>query len=143
MTDSIWDTPELSAGGDFFKFDNVGTSITGTIQAIKVHRWPDNKVSPQIYILKDDGEEEVVTAGQIQLQIKLKELRPNIGDRIKITFTEEEKRPMGKTLKHFDVQVKAANAVSFGNSVASPSPSPMAAATAVLTEKLGAVPADF
>jgi hypothetical protein len=133
MSDSVWDTPELTAGGDFFKFDNVGDEIIGTIQAIKVHRWDDGKVSPQIYLLLDDGEEKTVTAGQIQLQIKLKELRPNVGDRIKINFTSIEKRAGGKTLKHFDVAVKAAGTAANGIT-------PLAAAQAVLESSIAAKP---
>lgn len=105
MTTSIWDNPELRVGGEFVKFDNVGDSISGTINAIRAHKFDDGSVAPQILLVTDDGEERTVTAGQIRLKTALAEQRPEAGDHITITFTQEEKRSGGKTLKHFDVTV--------------------------------------
>lgn len=101
---TIWDDPELKRPGNFVSFDNKGDEIVGNIIHVGKHRF-DDKVVPQI-ILDCDGEERTVTAGQVQLQTKLAELRPVEGDRIKITLTEIEKRAGGKTLKHFDVKVQ-------------------------------------
>lgn len=105
MTTSIWDNPELRVGGEFVKFDNVGDTISGTINAIRAHKFDDGSVAPQILLVTNDGEERTVTAGQIRLKTALAEQRPEAGDHITITFTQEEKRSGGKTLKHFDVTV--------------------------------------
>lgn len=105
MTTSIWDNPELRVGGEFVKFDKVGDTISGTINAIRAHKFDDGSVAPQILLVTNDGEERTVTAGQIRLKTALAEQRPEAGDHITITFTQEEKRSGGKTLKHFDVTV--------------------------------------
>lgn len=102
---SIWDDPDLRAGGDFAKFENVGDSVSGTVTAVRAHRFDDGKVVPQILLTTDDGEEKTLTAGAIRLKIAVAEQRPETGDHIKVTLTQEEKRPGGKTLRHWDVQV--------------------------------------
>jgi hypothetical protein len=102
---SIWDDPEIRVGGDYVKFENVGDKVVGEITGLTTHTWDDGSKSPKLFIATDDGE-RTLTASQIGLKIKLGELRPNVGDRIYIEFTQLEKRPGGKTLKHFDVKVK-------------------------------------
>lgn len=103
---SIWDNPELRVGGEFVRFDNVGDSVSGTISAIRAHKFDDGSVAPQILLVTDDGDERTVTAGQIRLKTALAEQRPEAGDHIAITYTQQEKRAGGKTLKHFEVVVK-------------------------------------
>ncbi len=106
MSSTVWDDPEIKTGGEFVKFETPGDTVSGTITAVRSHRFDDGKVAPQILIIDDRGEERTITAGQNQLKAKLVELRPGAGDHIKITFTESERRPGGKTLKHFDVEVR-------------------------------------
>lgn len=105
MTASVWDNPDLKVGGEFVKFENVGDSVAGTVTAIRAHRFDDGSVAPQILLVTDDGEERTVTAGQIQLKGKLAEQRPEAGDHVTITYTQQEKRAGGKTLKHFELTV--------------------------------------
>ena len=123
---SIWDDPDLRVGGEFFKFDNVGDSIAGTVNAVRAHRFDDGSVAPQVMLTTDDGEEKTVTAGQVRLKAALAEKRPEAGDRISITFTENEKRAGGKTLKHFNVDVTrgggAAPAEAPAQAAAAPAP---------------------
>lgn len=121
-TASVWDDPELRAGGDFITFDAKGDNVSGTVQAIRVKRWDDGKVSPEILLVTDDGEEKTMTAGQVQLKAKLAELRPESGDHIVVTLSEIEKRAGGKTLKHFTVES--------GKAKAAPAPATPAAAPA-------------
>jgi hypothetical protein len=106
---SIWDDPELKINSDYIKFENPGDTASGTIVAIRAHKFDDGNVVPQIILNTADGE-KTVTAGQMQLKAMLADKRPNVGDTITITFTEVEKRSGGKTLKKFDVQVGAATA---------------------------------
>ena len=103
---SIWDDPELKINSDYIKFENPGDTASGTIVAIRAHKFDDGNVVPQIILNTADGE-KTVTAGQMQLKAMLADKRPNVGDTITITFTEVEKRSGGKTLKKFDVQVGA------------------------------------
>jgi len=99
---SIWDNPELKMGGDYFKFETPGDTITGVVQSIKAHTWPDGSVAPQLLLSTAEGDRSV-TASQFMLKQLLADTRPEIGDTITITFTEIEPRPMGKTLKKFTV----------------------------------------
>lgn len=118
---SIWDDPEIRTGGEFIKLEAPGDTVSGTVLAIRAHRWDDGKVSPQI-ILDVDGEERTLTAGQVRLKAILAEQRPEAGDHLTVTLTEIEKRAGGKTLKHFDVQVGRG-----GAPVARPAVTPAAA----------------
>ena len=108
---SIWDDPELKVNSDYIRFENPGDTASGTIVAIRAHKFDDGNVVPQIILNTADGE-KTVTAGQMQLKAMLAEKRPNVGDTITITFTEVEKRSGGKTLKKFDVQVGAQHATA-------------------------------
>lgn len=118
---SIWDDPELKVNSDYIRFENPGDTASGTIVAIRAHKFDDGNVVPQIILNTADGE-KTVTAGQMQLKALLAEKRPNVGDHITITFTEVEKRSGGKTLKKFDVQVGAQVATAAA-------PAPQAAVT--------------
>jgi hypothetical protein len=102
---SIWDDPELSSGGEYVKFEAVGDEVTGDVLRVGKHTFPDGKVAAEVVIRTDDGQDRTLTAGQVKLAAALKEQRPDAGDRIRVVFTEVEKRPGGKTMKHFDVKV--------------------------------------
>lgn len=111
MSDGFWDNPQVKPeSGEFFKFANVGDTITGYVTALQVKTWPDGSASPQLVLDTPDADGVVVTCGQTQLKAKLHEQRPAVGDQVYIKFTEEEKRQGGKTLKHFDVRVKKVEA---------------------------------
>ena len=138
MTQSIWDDPELKAGGEFVTFENVGDTVSGTITATRIHRFDDGKVVPQILITTDDGEDRTVTAGQVRLKAELAEKRPEAGDHVKITMSNIEKRSGGKTLKHFTVEIQPGNGSApvmppdvLAGEVAAPVIDPAAAAEAM------------
>ena len=101
---SVWDDPEFRQG-EFVKFENVGDTVAGTIQAIRKQVWDNGKVDPQLLLLDDNGEERSLTAGQVRLKAELADKRPEVGDHIKVTLTSIEPRGGGKTLKHFEVIV--------------------------------------
>lgn len=103
---SIWDDPEIRQGGEFIKLDNVGDEVAGTIQAVRRHRFDDGKVVPQLFLLTDGGEERTLTAGQVRLKALLAEQRPEAGDHIRVRLTQIEPRAGGKSLKHFDVEIR-------------------------------------
>lgn len=108
-TNSIWDDPEIKAGGEFVSFENIGDGVSGTITAIRTHRFDDGKVVPQILLATDDGEERTLTAGQVRLKAELAAQRPEAGDHLTVRLSDIEKRAGGKTLKHFQVEVQRGN----------------------------------
>ena len=106
---SIYD--ELpAAGGDFVKWENPGDTIAGDLIDVRVGTSLQGDQVPEWVIRTDDGADRVVTCSQAQLRSKAFELRPDKGDRIRVTFTKSEKRDGGKTLKHFDVVVNTGGA---------------------------------
>ena len=101
---SVWDTQAFASENKYVTFSKVGDKVEGTVTAVGVQTWDNGDVSPRITLATAAGE-QTVTAGQIRLKIALAEKRPEIGDSLSITLTQIESRSMGKTLKHFDVQV--------------------------------------
>lgn len=108
---SIWDDPSIKSNDNFVTFTAVDDTVAGTILKIGRQTFTNNgvdSVAPQLLLRCDDGEERTLTAGQIRLKMALVEERPEVGDHVRITLTQVEKRGGGKTLKHFDVVVKRA-----------------------------------
>jgi hypothetical protein len=134
MTD-IWDTPELKIATDYIRFEEPGDSVVGEVLDIRIHHWNDGTTSPQLLLLVD-GEEKSLTAGQYQLKAKLAELRPQVGDTIRVVFDGIEKRAGGKTLKLFSLDVKRASGVSLGGVPATATPAPAAAPAAPAADPL-------
>jgi hypothetical protein len=134
---SVWDDPEMAIASDYVKFEHVGDGVSGTVTAVQVHRFDDGKVAPKLIIETDDGEEKALTAGQVRLRAALAEQRPEAGDHIAVTFTQEEKRPGGKTLKHFDVEVVRSGAAPAAPAAAAP----VAAAKTLTAEQQAAIDA--
>lgn len=118
---SVWDDPDLRVGGDYVKFNQVGDSVAGIVSAVRAHRFESGDVAPQVLLTTDAGEEKTVTGGAIRLKAALAEQRPEPGDHITITLSDEEKRAGGKTLRHWDVKVNR------GGAPAGPAAQPQAA----------------
>lgn len=122
---NVWDDPDLQRNDDYVRWENEGDQIVGEILRVAKHTFEDGKVAPLLVIRTDDGTERTLTAGQVQLATKLAELRPGVGDRIAIVYTRSEKRQGGKTLKHFEVEVKAGTpSVSEPAGVSTSAPAP-------------------
>jgi hypothetical protein len=98
--------------GAFVSWDNVGDEVVGDVIGKGMGQDFNGNPCPQLVIRTDDGAETTVTAGQAQLRAKLLEGKPQVGDRIRIVFTQSEKRDGGKTLKHFEVTIKSGGAKS-------------------------------
>lgn len=107
---SVWDDPTIKPTNDYIKFENPGDSVSGEILAVGIHQFEDGKRAAKLVIRKDNGDEVTLTAGQVQLAAKLADVRPETGDHVSITYVRSEKRAGGKTLKHFEVDVKRAAA---------------------------------
>lgn len=130
MSASVWDDPDLRVGGEFVKFEAVGDTISGTVNAVRAHRFEDGSVAPQVLVTTDDGEERTITAGQVRLKAELATQRPEPGDHIKVTFTDIEKRSGGKTLKHFSVEVTRGGGQPATQAAAAPAAAAVSAAPA-------------
>ncbi|AGL13856.1 hypothetical protein [Actinoplanes sp. N902-109] len=103
---SVWDDPDLRAGGEFVKLENRGDRVSGLITAVRSHTFDDGKKVPQVLFVDDvTGDERTWTAGQVQAKTKLSELRPEAGDWFSAELTDIERRAGGKTLKHFSIEV--------------------------------------
>ena len=112
---SIWDNPEFKSEGSsaYVNFKNIGDSVEGTVMSVGLQTWDDGTVAPKI-ILHTGGGERTLTAGQIRLKMALADKRPEQGDYLTVKFISIEDRGGGKTLKHFDVDVrKVATSTSF------------------------------
>lgn len=131
---SVWDDADIRSGGEFVKFDNVGDTVTGRVEAIRIHTFEDGKKVPQI-IMTIDGEERTMTAGQVRLKAALAEQRPEVGDTLTVALTEVEKRAGGKTLKHFDVTVTRGGATPAPAASAAPVTADEAVASGGITEE--------
>jgi len=105
MSSNIWDDPAIASNSDYIKFENQGDTVTGVIVDIGIQTWQDGSKSPKL-ILRTATGDRVLTASQVQLKTRLTELRPNVGDTIKVTLTGVQKLNGGKTMKQFDVAVK-------------------------------------
>ncbi len=103
MSDDFWDDPEVQSNSDFINFEQggVGTSVEGVIRVLRKGADFNDKPCPELVVGTVDGD-KTVTAGQANLKRQLSELKPKQGDRIKITYTGDEKATKG-TMKVFEV----------------------------------------
>lgn len=102
---SYWDEPGIAIVSDYVKFENVGDTVSGVIIDLGIQTWQDGSKSPKLTLRTADGD-KVLTASQFQLKQKMAELRPEVGDSIKVTLEGVEKLQGGKTMKVFNVAVK-------------------------------------
>ena len=104
---SIWDNPEFRSEGSstYVNFKNIGDLVEGTVLSVGLQTWEDGTVAPKITIHTTEGE-RTLTAGQIRLKMALANKRPEEGDYLSVKFVSIEDRGGGKTLKHFDVDVR-------------------------------------
>ena len=109
MAKDPWD--DLPAG-NFMKFDDVGDEIAGDVIGKGIDDDFNGNPVPSLTIRMDDEEVMTVTAGWANLRAQLLAAKPQVGDRIKITFTHEEPPTQkGRSPKKvFDVKVKSGGA---------------------------------
>lgn len=105
-TNDPWAGITAGGGGDYLKWETVGQSVIGTITAKRAGTDFNGHPCPQMDINTDDGETVTLNAGQAQLKALILDANPQVGDRIAITFSGEEKVEKGMK-KVFDVAVKA------------------------------------
>jgi DNA helicase TIP49 (TBP-interacting protein) len=105
----IWDDVTVEETS-FFTFSKVGEVLEGTVTKLDTKRWkgedgkPD-KIDPQLTLQVGEDEEVVYTAGPTSIKKQLIENPPNVGDHIKITFTEHRPVGGGKKAKLFTYEI--------------------------------------
>lgn len=110
---SVWDDPEIKAAtsaGDYKRWETIGDNVVGKVLAIspKGGTTFDGDPCPLVVIEQDDGEEVKVTLAQANLVRTVAAARPEVGDRVAISYVELKKVDKG-TLKMFECVVKRAS----------------------------------
>lgn len=102
----VWDK-YANAGATFIAFKEPGDHVVGTIRQIRDGKDFNKNICPELVLDDGNGGSLIVTAGQTMLKKALLEQRPNVGDRVRITFTDYgEAREGRQAPKLFTVEVK-------------------------------------
>ncbi len=109
MTDKFDWGPHKGGSGDFVKFEQIGDSVTGTIVAIREHTFDKDKGPvPLIDISPRAGGENVtLSVDKVDLRFKLAEAEPQVGDELRVKYSDTERTPNG-TKKVFQVEHRRA-----------------------------------
>ena len=102
-----WAGLTASGGGDYWKWETIGQTLVGTITTKRAGTDFNGNPCPEMDIATDDGDTVTLSAEQAMLKRLVLDANPQIGDRIAISFTGEEKTAKGGTMKVFEVAVKA------------------------------------
>jgi hypothetical protein len=100
-----WSKVETGGGHPFVKFANVGDSVTGVVVAIRDAKLQSDKPEVPCIDLMQDGADEPVTltVDKADLRAQIPLLNPQVGDKLRVTYTDDRKTPNG-TMKIFTVQ---------------------------------------
>lgn len=96
--------------GEFITFE-PGVPVAGTITAKAVGSDFNGNPCPQLSIRTPEGTDHKINAGQANLKAQLMALKPNVGDRIEITWSSNEKAAKGEK-KIFTIRHEAATAAA-------------------------------
>lgn len=97
---------DYTSGGNYFKFKEVGDSITGEIVGIVEGADFKGAPCPVLELETDDGEEVLVTASQVMLRAELADVQPDVGDEVTITFSGlGDPKPGRNPAKLFTIEI--------------------------------------
>lgn len=114
-----YNDPDLAVGGDWVKWEAIGQTVIATVTGFKKQsrvKTDGSTVVNGVYALReDDGTEINIEVGQAYLKGLFKEKQVQIGDRIKIVYTSDERLP-GKpsAMKKFTLDVARGGAATGG-----------------------------
>jgi hypothetical protein len=101
-------TPYRGGSHDFAKFETEGDGVTGVIVAIRQHVFDaDRGPVPLLDLEKEDGEIVTLSADKVDLRQQLADIGPQVGDKLRVKFTEWAKTPNGNRKKVFEVNHRA------------------------------------
>ena len=96
-----------ATSGTFVKFEEVGDQVAGVIKTVREGKTFKGDPCPELVIEDKDGEERIVTAGQVMLRQALAEQQPQERDKVRITYSGVgEAKPGQAPPKLFTVEVK-------------------------------------
>ena len=103
-----FDYDDYTGTSNYVKFENVGDQVVGTIKA-EPRAGTDylgNPCPELILEVGEDGDEVTLTVGWAMLKRLLAEHEPQMGQRIRVTYTGDERTERGGTMKVFTLDVK-------------------------------------
>ncbi len=99
---------------DYISWNQPGDQIIGTVTNITTGlKYDQITPCPELLIDTENGE-KTLTAGQSMLYRLITEQKPQVGDRVRITYTGDEPTPKGGTMKVFTLEVKAGETIPEG-----------------------------
>jgi hypothetical protein len=98
----LWDSIQLDMSKEFFKFEEVGDEIEGTVSGLDLKKWPDGGQTINVTFAEEDIPQ--LGASNIMLKQALFKLQPEIGEHLKVRFTGETTSGT-KRMKRFFVAV--------------------------------------
>ncbi len=103
----VFDYDSYTGNSDYISWDQPGDQVVGTIKEIREGTDFNNNACPELVLeVNDDGDEMTLTAGQAMLKQLLAEQRPTVGQRIRITYTGDERTDRGGIKKLFTLETK-------------------------------------
>ena len=102
MTDFDWD----EFAGDRFSFANVGDTAWGRVTNIEARTGQHGKVPVLTLVVDKNGTTRELWAGPTNLKRQLADLRPQVGDSLRVEFIAQEHTGQPSPMKVFVVDVK-------------------------------------
>lgn len=100
-----FDFGRYTTSGNYFKFQQVGDSVTGLIQSIVEGSDYGGQPIPVLELETDEGE-VTVSASQVMLRAELAAVQPEVGDEVTITFIDfGEAQPGRNPAKLFEIEI--------------------------------------
>ena len=98
---------DYTGTSDYVRFENPGDQVVGTIKEIREGSDFNGNPCPELILeVGDDADEITLTVGWAMLKRLLAEQRPQVGQRIRVTYTGDERTEKGGTMKVFTLDVK-------------------------------------
>ncbi len=103
----VFDYDSYTGNSDYISWDQPGDQAIGTVKEIREGTDFNGNPCPELILeVNEDGDEQTLTAGQAMLKRLLAENRPQVGQKIRITYTGDERTERGGTMKVFTLETK-------------------------------------
>ncbi len=98
---------DYTGTSNYVTWKEIGDQIVGTIKQVREGTDAKGNPCPELILeVGEDADEVTLTAAQAMLRRLLAEERPQVGQRIRVVFTGEERTELGGTMKVFTLDVK-------------------------------------
>ena len=111
---STFDYDNYTGSSDYVSWNNPGDEVVGTIKEVREGSDYNGDACPELVLEIGDGGELTLTAGQAMLKTLLAEHRPQVGNKIRVIYTGDEKTDRGGTKKLFTLDVKQGQTIPEG-----------------------------